>query len=88
MKGREIVGYNLKRLRVAREISQERLAYDSAVDRSYLSGIERGAENPTIDTLDRIAATLSVPLADLFTPLESEPGERPALKRGRKRRPS
>ena len=33
-------------------ISQERLAFDSGIDRSYLGGIEREAENPTVDLLD------------------------------------
>lgn len=84
MRGRELVGLNLRRLRVERDVSQERLAFDSGVDRSYLGGLERGEENPTVDILDRLAATLSVPLAGLFAD-ESEDADRSAgLKRGRK----
>jgi transcriptional regulator with XRE-family HTH domain len=66
-------------------ISQERLAFDSGIDRSYLGGIEREMENPTVDLLDRLADTLGVPLAELFT--KANPSERkPAgLKRGRRR---
>jgi len=52
----------IKRIRVKRGISQERLAFDTGIDRSYMGGLERGAENPTIDLLDRIAKTLDVPL--------------------------
>lgn len=84
MRGRELVGWNIRRLRVARGISQERLAYDTGIDRSYLGGVERGGENPTVDVLDRIAAVLKCPLAELFR--EPEIGsERPApLRPGRR----
>lgn len=83
MRGRELVGRNVRRIRVARGISQERLAFDSSVDRSYLGGMERGEENPTVDILDRIAATLTVPLHELFA--EIKPGSSgKGLRRGRK----
>lgn len=82
MRGRELVGQNLRRLRVERDISQERLAFDSGVDRSYLGGMERGEENPTVDILDRLAATLAVPIGELFA---TSDGNIPkGLKRGRK----
>lgn len=66
MKGRALVAWNLRRIRVQRGLSQERLAYDAEVDRSYVGGLERQVENPTVDVLDRLAATLEVPLAELF----------------------
>lgn len=84
MRGRELVGFNLRRLRVERDISQERLAFDSGVDRSYLGGMERGEENPTVDILDRLAATLSVPLAGLFADESGDADRSTGLKRGRK----
>jgi transcriptional regulator with XRE-family HTH domain len=55
MKARALVAWNLRRIRVKCEISQERLAYDSQVDRSYVGGLERLTQNPTIDLLDRLA---------------------------------
>jgi transcriptional regulator with XRE-family HTH domain len=82
MRGRELVGLNLRRLRTERDISQERLAFDSGVDRSYLGGMERGEENPTVDILDRVAITLAVPVGDLFTPVEGKVLK--GLRRGRK----
>lgn len=82
MRGRELIGLNLRRLRVERDISQERLAFDSGVDRSYLGGMERGEENPTVDILDKLAATLAVPVADLFAANEGKAAK--GLKRGRK----
>jgi transcriptional regulator with XRE-family HTH domain len=82
MRGRKLVGLNIRRLRVEREVSQERLAFDSGVDRSYLGGVERGEENPTVDVLDRLAATLAVPIGELFKPISNAPAR--GLKRGRK----
>ena len=85
MKGRSLVARNVRRIRIAKDISQERLAFDFGIDRSYLGGIEREAENPTVDLLDRLAVTLKVPLAELF--VEPGRGERNSagLKRGRHR---
>jgi transcriptional regulator with XRE-family HTH domain len=84
MQGRKLVGLNLRRLRVARNISQERLAFDSGVDRSYLGGVERGEENPTIDVLDRLAATLGVSLAEICAPVDEGAGIVKGLQPGRK----
>ena len=60
------MAWNLRRLRVKRGLTQERLAYDAEVDRSYVGGLERQVENPTVDVLDRLAATLEMPLSELF----------------------
>jgi transcriptional regulator with XRE-family HTH domain len=84
MDGRALVAWNLRRIRVARGLSQERLAYDAGVDRSYVGGLERCEENPTVDILDRLAATLSVPLAEFFVvPPKGAPAPEP-LRKGRK----
>ena len=82
MRSRELVGVNVRRLRVERDVSQERLAFDSGVDRSYLGGVERGEENPTVDILDRLAATLAVPVAELFAVRGTDLAK--GLRRGRK----
>lgn len=85
MKGRALVAWNLRRVRVAKGLSQERLAADAGVDRAYLGGLERQAENPTVDLLDRIADTLDVPLGELFVaPTEGEEAPKP-LPGGRRR---
>ena len=82
MRGRELVGKNIKRLRVSQGVSQEQLAFDAAIDRSYLGGIERSDENPSLDTLDKIAAVLGVELAEFFKPVEAAtPGLRPGRKK-------
>jgi transcriptional regulator with XRE-family HTH domain len=56
-------------------LSQEQLAVDAVVNRTYVSGVERAAENPTIEVLERLAKALSTDLADLLT--EPLPRERP-----------
>ncbi len=75
---------NLRRIRVEQGISQERLAADAGVDRSYLGGLERQVENPTVDLLDRVAAALSVKITDLF--VQPAAGDKPPkpLKAGRR----
>ena len=74
-------------IRVARGLSQEKVAADAAVDRAYLGGLERQDENPTVDLLDRVAGALSVTIADLFAePPPGGPAPRP-LRPGRRRLP-
>ena len=86
MNGRALVAWNLRRLRVERGVSQERLAFDSGVDRAYVGGLERQIENPTVDVLDRLTLTLGVKLQDLF--IEPVPGADPPkpLRGGRRPR--
>ncbi|BBB96496.1 transcriptional regulator [Bradyrhizobium elkanii USDA 61] len=60
MKTRALVAWNVRRIRAKRGISQERLAYQAGMDRSYMASLERQSKNPTIDLLDRIAETLGV----------------------------
>ena len=48
MKARELLAWNMRRVRVAQGLSQERLAIDAAVNRGYLGGLEQLTENPTL----------------------------------------
>jgi transcriptional regulator with XRE-family HTH domain len=84
MNGRALLAWNLRRIRVKRGLSQERLAYDAEIDRSYVGGLERRQENPTVDLLDRLARTLEVSISEFFRP--PRPGAAPPkpLRRGRK----
>jgi transcriptional regulator with XRE-family HTH domain len=66
MKGRALVAWNLRRLRVTQGLSQEKLAADAEVDRSYLGRLEREQENPTVDLLDRISTALAVQISELL----------------------
>lgn len=54
------VGARIQELRSAAEVSQEDLAHQIGMSRRYLSGIERGEANPTLNQLVRIAEGLGV----------------------------
>jgi transcriptional regulator with XRE-family HTH domain len=69
---------------VLRGLSQEKLAADAEVDRSYVGRLERAVGNPTVTLLDRLAAALQVPLADLFAIPKDDDRPKP-LKSGRRR---
>lgn len=69
-----------------RALSQEALAVDAGVDRSYVGRIERGVENPTVETLDRLAKALEVPAAELLLVPKSNEKPPSTLRRGRKKR--
>lgn len=66
---RRAFGERLRELRLERAISQERLALDAGIARSYLGGIERGEKNPALDHLVKLAVTLRVEPRDLLPPL-------------------
>jgi transcriptional regulator with XRE-family HTH domain len=60
------VGKRIRELRKKKGWSQERLADESQVHRSYMCGIEQGRRNPSLRHLSRIADALEVPIATLF----------------------
>lgn len=52
--------------RKKRKLSQEALAYDSCVDRTYLARIEEGKANPTVKVLNKIARQFKIKLSELL----------------------
>lgn len=82
MNARALVARNIRRLRVMRGISQEALAVDAQIDRTYVSRLERGLENPTVAVLEQLATALSCRIADLFA--QSGTGKVETLRPGRK----
>ena len=65
MDWRAIVGRNVRRLRQARELTQEQLAFEAGLDLTYVGGIERGKRNPSLLVLAKLAAALRAEIADL-----------------------
>jgi transcriptional regulator with XRE-family HTH domain len=57
---------NLRALRTKAAISQEELALKSGLDRTYISGCERGVRNPSLVSVEKMAVALSVPAASLL----------------------
>lgn len=65
---RQVFARNLRRYRRIRDISQEELALQAGMSRSYVSGIEREERNVSIDNMGVLAESLGVPLKDLVDP--------------------
>ncbi len=63
---RQRLAVNMKRLRKERGWSQEALADEAGLDRTYISGIERVVKNPTITVIERIASALGCRLGILL----------------------
>jgi transcriptional regulator with XRE-family HTH domain len=72
MDERKRLGRRVKELRQLRKYTQEQLAERMEINPTYLSSIERGGENPTLDLLIRLAKGLQVELYELFQ-LEPDP---------------
>lgn len=64
----ERLGRRLQELRSARGWKQQQLAEEAGLDRTYISGLEHGKQNPTIGALLRLARALEVPLDRLVSP--------------------
>jgi len=64
---RRIVGTNVMRLRTAKGLTQEELAFRAKIDLTYMGGIERGKRNPSLLVMVRIARALSVDPIELMT---------------------
>ena len=65
------VGVAIRNRRTAMGLSQEKLGEVAGLDRTYISGVERGVRNPTISSLGRIAAALQCDLSEILIEAES-----------------
>ncbi len=63
---RDVFATNLRRLRNARKLSQDDLAYEAEVSRSYLSQLEKGAFYASLNVVGRLANALDVEPAELL----------------------
>jgi len=59
------IGLNLQNLRREKGLSQEELSDRAGVHQTYLSGVERGKRNPSVEVLQRIALSLESDIEDL-----------------------
>lgn len=69
---KEIFGYNVRRIRTEAGLSQEELAYRAKLHRTYISSIERGQRNVSVENIFAIADALKVPPGDLVNPVGSK----------------
>jgi transcriptional regulator with XRE-family HTH domain len=66
---KEVVGHNIRRIRTQAGLSQEELAYRAKLHRTYISSIERGERNVSVENIFAIAEALKVPPGDLLNPI-------------------
>ena len=65
-------GSTVVRLRKERGISQETFANQSSIDRHYMSDIENGRRNISLDIVEKISKTLGLKISQLFAEIETE----------------
>jgi transcriptional regulator with XRE-family HTH domain len=63
---KRLVGANVRRLRKAKGLTQEQLAFEADIDLTYMGGIERGRRNPSLMVLVALADALGARPADLL----------------------
>jgi transcriptional regulator with XRE-family HTH domain len=59
-------GSKIRSERTSKNLSQEELADKAGLDRTYISGIERGLRNPSLKNIHKIANALGVKTGKLF----------------------
>ena len=64
------IGQRIKELRKKLELSQESLAYKAEVDRTYVTDVENGRRNVSVEILERIIKALDVSIAAFFNSKE------------------
>lgn len=71
-------GQRMRAIRNRLGVSQESLALQCGLDRTYISGIERGTRNPSLTNILKVATALDVPASELFadTPVARADAER------------
>jgi transcriptional regulator with XRE-family HTH domain len=67
---KEKIGERIIQLRKAKNLSQQKFAYEADMERTYLNHIEKGRKNISIETLEKILAALGVSLKDFFDATE------------------
>ena len=77
---KEMIGSRIQEIRNKKGITQDQLSEKVGISPKYLSSIERGKENPTLNTILKLAQSLDVNLDEFFTHLEIEdPAKRKSM---------
>lgn len=67
-----IIGLLIRRLRAESGLSQEKLAFEADVDRTYISMLERGKRGVTVNTLLKLTRALNVDIVDFIKTVKDE----------------
>ena len=79
-------GAELKKARETAGLSQEKLAFEAEIDRSYVSLLENDRKSPTLDVLFRICDAIGLPASELIGRVEKTRRAKPAAKSSKQRR--
>jgi len=71
-----LLGMAIKMQRASLSLSQEELAYRAGLHRTYVSDLERGARNPSIESIEKLAGALQISVSKLFESIGSGAGAR------------
>ena len=63
---KERIGKRITELRKAKNLSQQKFAYEADIERTFLTHIEKGRKNISIGTLEKILTALEISLKDFF----------------------
>jgi transcriptional regulator with XRE-family HTH domain len=64
------IGQRIRLLRKERGLSQEALAYEAEVDRTYVTDVENGRRNVSVEILERLIKGLNISIAEFFNSKE------------------
>jgi transcriptional regulator with XRE-family HTH domain len=73
-------GQRLRQARLKAGVSQEKLADLAGLHRTYVSSVERGLRNISLENIDRLATALGVEMADLMPKRTDGPGQQPGAR--------
>jgi len=75
----QLLGRNVRRYRKLKGMTQEQLALEAGMERSYVSDLERGQRNPSVRALGRLAAALRVQPMHLLQVAPKDDGQAPII---------
>jgi transcriptional regulator with XRE-family HTH domain len=72
---RILLGKRIAQIRKEKGLSQDKLAWEGGLARSFIGEVERGLRNPTLTNICKLAEALDVKAADLFSLIDNEDQE-------------
>jgi len=79
-------GAELKKARETAGLSQEKLAFEAQIDRSYVSLLENDKKSPTLDVIFRISDAIGIQASELISRVEQSRRPKAAAKGSKQRR--
>jgi transcriptional regulator with XRE-family HTH domain len=65
-------GRTLRKLRLARGLTQEQLGFEASLRRTYISSLELGEKDPSLQTISKLSLAFDIPISKLMNEVEKE----------------